>query len=57
VTCDLLKHRFFDFTQGAFWDGLDELNEFQVPGDHVKHRLPDLTNFEFWACIEAENDF
>jgi len=56
VTCELLKHRFLDFTHVAFWAG-EIKNVFPVPGDHLKHRFLELTKVEFWAIQEAENDF
>ena len=57
MTCDPLKHRFFYFTQVAFWVGEGEENELPAIGEHLKHRFLDITKVEFWACEEAENDF
>jgi len=51
-----LKHRFFDFTQVAFWFGQEEVNESPVIGDHLKDRFPDITKVGFWACQETEKD-
>jgi len=57
VPCEPLKHRFYDLTQVAFWDGQEAENEFKVICDPLKHRFLDFTQVAYWAGQDEENEF
>jgi len=54
---ETMKHRFFEITQAAFWDGQEAVNEFKVTCDPLKHRFFDFTQGTLWAGKEEENEF
>jgi len=46
---ETLKHRFFELTQVAFWDGQEAEYEFKVTCDPLKHPFFDFTQVAFGA--------